>query len=185
MEHATRRILHANVTVHPTCQWTMQQLREAIPSDHPYRFLIHDRDRMFSQQLDQCARALGLRVLKTPWQSPQAKGLCERLLGTLRRQCLDFLIPLTMGHLRDWSATRLPVRARCPGASRPGRWGRPHHCIGWPIHDCAMCSSLLLMGLTPGISSAHSTLMLTDRLGGASAAYRGEASLAFTRLTAL
>src|SRR5215475_11984333 len=86
MEHATRRILHCNVTAHPTAQWTLQQLREAIPSDHGYRFLIHDRDGIFSQQLDQQVQHLGLRVLKTPVRSPQANALCERLLGTLRRE---------------------------------------------------------------------------------------------------
>src|SRR5574341_907390 len=106
MEHATRRILHCNVTAHPTADWTLQQLREAIPSDHGYRFLIHDRDTIFSQQVDQRVRNLGLRVLKTPVRSPQANALCERLLGTLRRQCLDFVIPLTENHLRrllhDW-----------------------------------------------------------------------------------
>jgi transposase InsO family protein len=100
MEHATRRILHCHVTAHPTAQWTLQQLREAIPPDHGYRFLIHDRDGIFSQQLDQHVPHLGLRVLKTPVCSPQANALCERLLGTLRRECLDFLIPLTETHLR-------------------------------------------------------------------------------------
>jgi len=92
MEHATRRILRTNVTVHPTAQWTLQQLREALTSAHGYRFLIHDRDTIFSQDLDQRVRHLGLRVLKTPVRSPQANALCERLLGTLRRECLDFLI---------------------------------------------------------------------------------------------
>ena len=100
MEHSTRRILHANVTAHPTAQWTMQQLRDAIPADHAYRFLIHDRDTIFSQVLDQSVRHLGPRVLKTPVRSPQANALCERLLGTLRHKCLDFLIPLTEHHLR-------------------------------------------------------------------------------------
>jgi len=100
MEHSTRRILRGNVTAHPTAQWTMQQLREAIPIDHGYRFLIHDRDSIFSQQLDQQVRHLGLRVQKTPVRSPQANSVCERLLGTLRRECLDFLIPLTEDHLR-------------------------------------------------------------------------------------
>jgi len=52
IEHTTRRILHVNVTAHPTAQWTLQQLREAIPSDHGYRFLIHDRDSIFSRALD-------------------------------------------------------------------------------------------------------------------------------------
>ena len=58
MEHATRRILHVNVTAHPTAPWTLQQLREAIPCDHPYRFLLHDRDSIFSEQLDQSMRNL-------------------------------------------------------------------------------------------------------------------------------
>jgi putative transposase len=100
MELATRRILHVNVTAHSTAQWTLQQPREAMPSDHTYRFLIHDRDAIFPQELDQRVRHLGLRVLKTLVRSPQANALCERLLGTLRRECLDFLIPLTEHHLQ-------------------------------------------------------------------------------------
>jgi transposase InsO family protein len=100
MEHASRKIRHINVTAHPTAPWTLQQLREAIPAEHAYRFLIHDRDSIFSRDLDQRVRHLGLRVLKTPVPSPQANTLCERLLGTLRRECLDFLIPLTENHLR-------------------------------------------------------------------------------------
>jgi putative transposase len=100
VEHASRRILHVNATAHPTAAWTLQQLRDAIPSNHTYRFLIHDRDSIFSQLLDQHIRHLGLRVLKTPVRSPQANALCERLLGTPRRECLDFIIPLTESHLR-------------------------------------------------------------------------------------
>jgi putative transposase len=98
MEHLTRRILHVNVTAHPTAAWTLQQLREAIPADHAYRFLIHDRDTIFSQTLDRHVHHLGLKVLKTPPRSPQANALCERLIGTLRRECLDFMIPLTEHH---------------------------------------------------------------------------------------
>jgi putative transposase len=108
MEHATRRLLHVSITAHPTAHWTLQQLREAIPADHAYRFLIHDRDRIFSAPLDHSIRHLGLRVLKTPPQSPQANALRERLIGTLRRECLDFVIPLTKTHLRrllhEWAA---------------------------------------------------------------------------------
>jgi putative transposase len=100
MELATRRLLHVNVTAHPTALWALQQLRDAIPSDHSYRFLIPDRDSIFSPQLDHQVRHLGLRVLKTPPQSPQANAICERLIGTLRRECLDCLIPLTELHLR-------------------------------------------------------------------------------------
>jgi putative transposase len=100
IEHATRRVLYVNVTAHPTAAWTLQQLREAIPTDQAYRFLIHDRDAIFSHALDQGIRHLGLRVLKTSPRSPQDNALCERLLGTLRRECLAFVIPLTENHLR-------------------------------------------------------------------------------------
>jgi len=100
IEHTSRRLLHVHVTGHPTAAWTLQQLREAIPSDHHYRFLIHDRDSIFSRELDQRVQNLGLRILKTPSQCPQANALCERLLGTLRRECLDFVTPLTENHLR-------------------------------------------------------------------------------------
>jgi transposase InsO family protein len=85
MERTSRLLLHVNVTAHPTAAWTLQQLREVVPSNHSYRFLIGN---------------LGLRVLKTPTKSPQANAVCERLLGTLRRECLDFVIPLTANHLR-------------------------------------------------------------------------------------
>jgi putative transposase len=126
IEHATRRILHVDVTAHPTALWTMQQLRDAIPADHAYRFLVHDRDAIFSQKLDQGVCHLGLRVLKTPVRSPQANALCERLLGLLRRECLDFMISLTEHHLRciltkwvpHYNAGR-PHMALGPGIPRP------------------------------------------------------------------
>jgi putative transposase len=100
MEVGSRRIVHCNVTPHPTAIWTMQQLREAIPSDHEYRFLIHDRDSIFSVALDRQVGALGLRVLRTPVRAPKANAYCERLVGTIRRECLDYLIPLSERHLR-------------------------------------------------------------------------------------
>ena len=120
MEHATRRMLHINVTTHPTAPWTLQQLREAIPADRRYHFLIHDRDSIFSVQLDRSIQNLGLRVVKTPPQCPQANALCERLLGTLRRECLDLVIPLTENQLR-----RI-VQAWLPHYNA----GRPHMSLG-------------------------------------------------------
>lgn len=100
MEIGSRRILHCNVTSHPTGDWTIQQLREAIPSDHAYRFLIHDRHATFSSELDEAVAALGLQAVKTPVRTPQANAFCERLIGTIRRECLDFMIPLSERHLR-------------------------------------------------------------------------------------
>jgi transposase InsO family protein len=106
LELGTRRILHLNVTAHPTADWTLQQFREALPGDHPYRFLIHDRDSIFSRKLDQAVTDLGVRVLRTPVRAPMANSVCERFGGTLRRECLDFLIPFNERHLRmtvkDW-----------------------------------------------------------------------------------
>jgi putative transposase len=126
IEQATRRLLHVNVTAHPTAEWTLQQLREAIPADHGYRFLIHDRDSIFSRALDQSIRHLGLRVLKTPPQTPRANAICERVLGTLRRECLDFLIPLTENHLwrllHEWVRhynVRRPHMSLGPGIPQP------------------------------------------------------------------
>ena len=106
MEVATGRILHHNVTAHPTAEWTLQQFRETLPDDHPNRFVIHDRDSMFSRQLDQAVTHLGVRVLRTPVRAPMSNARCESLGGTLRRECLDFLIPLGARHLaaiiKEW-----------------------------------------------------------------------------------
>ncbi|MGB5277928.1 MAG: helix-turn-helix domain-containing protein [Gammaproteobacteria bacterium] len=98
IEHGTRKLLHIHVTDHPTAAWTQQRLREVLPSGHGYRFLIHDRDCIFSSQLDQSIAHMGLRVLRTPYRSPKANSHCERVIGTLRRECLAFLIPLTENH---------------------------------------------------------------------------------------
>jgi transposase InsO family protein len=83
MEVGSRRILHCNVTEHPTAAWTLQQFREAIPSDS-----------IFSAELDDELGAFGLKVLRTPVQAPKANAYCERLVGTIRRECLDYVIPL-------------------------------------------------------------------------------------------
>ena len=108
IELGTRKLLHINVTDHPTADWTRLQLREAIPSYHTYKYLIHDRDHIFSADLDKSIRKLGLRVLRTPYKSPLANCFCERVIGTLRRECLDFLIPLDQMHLlrivKEWTS---------------------------------------------------------------------------------
>jgi len=100
MEIGTRRILHVNVTQHPTANWTLQQFRECVTGDEGYKFVIHDRDSIYSRELDSSLRTLGLRVLRTPYRSPQANAFCERLIGSARRECLDFMIPLDAAHLR-------------------------------------------------------------------------------------
>jgi transposase InsO family protein len=100
MELGRRRILHCNVTDHPSAEWTLQQLREALPDDHSFRFLIHDRDSIFSLESDHAVAAMGVRVLRTPPRAPKVNAVCERVVGTIRRECLDFLIPLGLRHLK-------------------------------------------------------------------------------------
>ena len=106
MEVGSRKLLHVNATSHPTAAWTLQQFLEAIPGDHPYSWVIHDRSGIFSRELDQAVRSLGVEAMKTPVGAPKANAYCERLIGTMRRECLDFLIPLGERHvrrlLREW-----------------------------------------------------------------------------------
>lgn len=101
VEHESRRLIHYNVTAHPTASWTLQQLREAIGPDAGYEYLLHDRDSIFAQHLDDSVAKLGVTVLKSPPRSPKANAICERLIGSLRRECLDWLIPLSESHLRS------------------------------------------------------------------------------------
>jgi putative transposase len=100
MEIGSRSILHCNVTEHPTAEWATQQFREFLAFDHPYRFLIHDRDSIFSPDVNAALKGFGVRVLKTPVRTPTANAFCERLIGTIRRDCLDYLIPINERHLR-------------------------------------------------------------------------------------
>jgi putative transposase len=120
MELGTRRILHQNVTAHPTAEWTLQQFREALPGEHPYRFVIHDRDSIFSTDLDKAVTDLGVRILRTPVQAPQANSVCERFGGTLRRECLDYLIPINERHLK------MAIKEWVLHYNR----GRPHSSLG-------------------------------------------------------
>ena len=100
IEHHSQRLIHCNVTAHPTAAWTRQQLRQALGFDTHYRYLLHDRDSIFSRELDAAVGGFRLRILKTPPRCPMANGLGERVIGTMRRECLDWLIPLSEALLR-------------------------------------------------------------------------------------
>ena len=125
MEIWTRKIVHFNVTDHPTAEWTLQQFREAIQEKDVSHFLIHERDSIYSAELDLAIQSMGLKILKTPVQSPTANAYCERLIGTIRRECLDFMIPLNERHLRRLLAEWVVHYNR----------GRPHSSLGPGIPD--------------------------------------------------
>ncbi|CAN5483722.1 integrase core domain-containing protein [soil metagenome] len=98
--HDRRQVVHFNVTSHPTAVWTAQQLIEAFPEDKAPRFLIRDRDQIYAEQFRRRVAGLGIEEVVTaarsPWQNPYA----ERLIGSVRRECLDLVIVLGEEHLR-------------------------------------------------------------------------------------
>lgn len=120
MEIGSRRILHTNVTAHPTSEWTIQQFRAFLEFDHPYRFVVHDRDGIFSPAVDAALKGFGMKALRTPIRAPKANAFCERVVGTLRRECLDLMIPLNERHLRRTVAEFVKHYNR----------GRPHSALG-------------------------------------------------------
>jgi hypothetical protein len=85
LEVGTRRILHWNVTSHPTADWTAQQFRMIVRGDRAHRFVIHDRDTIYSEGVDRTLQAMGLTVLKTPVRAPQAYRLPSRSDADPRR----------------------------------------------------------------------------------------------------
>jgi putative transposase len=120
LEIGTRRILHWNITEHPTAEWTAQQFRSFLIGDEPYRFMVHDGDAVFSPAVDNALSSMNLRVLKTPAHVPQANAFCERLIGTARRESLDHFIALNERHLRKILAEWVCHYNR----------GRPHASLG-------------------------------------------------------
>lgn len=100
LAHERRRILHVNVTARPTSAWTRQQLREAFPWDVTPRFLLHDRDAIFDEAFRRSVAALGLTDVRTAPRSPWQNPYVERLIGSLRRECLDHVIVFNERHLQ-------------------------------------------------------------------------------------
>jgi len=125
IEHHSRRLIHCNVTAHPSAAWTLQQLREAVGFEERYEYLLHDRDSIFAKHLDESIGRLGVTVLKSPPRSPEANAICERVIGTIRRECLDWLIPLSASHLRSILKSWIPHYNA----------GRPHMALGPGVPD--------------------------------------------------
>ena len=99
LRHHRRRIVHFNITMHPTARWTAQQITEAFPYDTVPKYLIRDRDGIYGNFFQQRVKNMGIREVliapKSPWQNPY----CERVIGSIRRECLDHFIILSENHL--------------------------------------------------------------------------------------
>lgn len=94
LAHERRRLLHFNVTAHPTSEWTAQQIVEAFPWGSAPGYLLHDRDSIYGDPFRQRLREMGIRDVLTAPRSPWQDSYAERLIGSIRRECLDH-IPCT------------------------------------------------------------------------------------------
>jgi transposase InsO family protein len=99
LRHERRKIVHFNVTAHPTASWTAQQIVDAFPFDQAPRYLLRDRDSIYGRVFQQRIRSLGVEQViiaaRCPWQNPYA----ERIIGSIRRECLDHVIVFNEAHL--------------------------------------------------------------------------------------
>ena len=100
LAHHRRRVVHVSITEHPTAAWTVQQVGDAFPWDNAPRYLLRDRDRIYSASFRQRVRNMGIEEVliapRSPWQNPYV----ERLIGSIRRECLDHMVVLHERHLR-------------------------------------------------------------------------------------
>jgi transposase InsO family protein len=147
ISHDRRRILHFNVTKHPTSLWVVQQLREAFPFESAPRFLIFDGDGKYGFEVPASVRSLKIRPVRTSFESPWQNGVAERWIESCRHDLLDHIIAVNERHLRrllsDYSRyyhedrTHLGLNKQTPGdrvrssnlgavLSRP-RLGGLHH----------------------------------------------------------
>jgi len=100
LAHERRRIVHFNITQHPTAQWTAQQMVDAFPWDTAPRYLLRDRDAIYGDVFQQRTKTMGIEEVKIAPQSPWQNSYAERLIGSIRRECLNNVIVLNERHLR-------------------------------------------------------------------------------------
>jgi len=141
LAHDRRRVIHFNVTEHPTAEWTAQQLIEAFPWDTAPKYLLRDRDGIYGLTFQNRVKNMGIKEVKigphSPWQTPYV----ERLIGSIRRECLDYLIVLNERHLKRILSeyfsyyhryrTHLSLKMDCP-VSRPIQTKKQGKVIAFP-----------------------------------------------------
>ena len=99
IEHGRRRILHFNATAHPTSEWILQQLREALPLPCSYLYAVFDRDTKLGGAVLRFLNASGISAVRTSVHSPWQNGIAERWVVSFRREVLDHVIPVNERHL--------------------------------------------------------------------------------------
>jgi transposase InsO family protein len=100
LSHNRRHILHFNVTAHPTAKWKSQQIVEAFPFDSAPRYLLRDNDRIYGCEFRRQLEVMGIREVRTSFRSPWQNAFVERVIGSIRRECLDHVIVVNEESLR-------------------------------------------------------------------------------------
>src|SRR6267378_5024018 len=100
LAHHRRRVVHFNVTEHPTAAWTAQQIVDAFPDESAPSYLLRDRDQVYGQQFRHRVKGMGIDEVLTAPHSPWQNPLAERLIGSIRRECLNHVLVLGERHLR-------------------------------------------------------------------------------------
>ncbi len=158
IEHGTRRLHLAGVTAHPTGAWAVQQARNLAMDlgDRlgTLRFLVHDRDPVFTAAFAEVFKAEGLRIITTLPQTPRMNAVCERVIGTLRRELLDRILILSERHL----ASVLGEYLAHYNGSRPhqARCQRPPDLETLPTRDVADLTELQTIRRRPGVTGVIS-----------------------------
>ena len=99
ISHARRKIIHFSITFHPTAEWVAQQLRNAFPYDTAPKYLIFDRDSIFSGLVVKTVKSFDIKPVRTSYRSPWQNGTAERWVGSCRRELLDHVIAFGELHL--------------------------------------------------------------------------------------
>ena len=136
LSHHRRQVVHYNVTTNPTAQWTSQQMVEAFPWDTAPRYLLRDHDCIYGDIFQKRVRSLGIEDIVTAPRSPWQNAFVERLIGSIRRECLDHVIVMNECHLKRvlssyfgyyhrWR-THLSLMMDCPELRQvqPPRYGK-------------------------------------------------------------
>jgi len=113
LTHDRRRVVHFNVTAHPTAEWTAQQIVEAFPFDTAPKYLLRDSDRIYGYNFRKQVEVMGIREVLSAPRSPWQRAYVERVIGSIRRECLDHMIVLGERNLCVIASLVFPLLPRC------------------------------------------------------------------------
>jgi transposase InsO family protein len=137
-----RELVWINVTTNPTAEWIARQITEAFPWNDNPQYLIRDRDRVYGSMVTRRLRAMGIRDKPTAAASPWQNGFAERLIGLIRRECVDHILVLSEAHLRRF----LEAYARYYNDIRTHRSLDKDAPLTRPVQRTGIINSLAVLG---------------------------------------